>query len=83
VERLRLQRARLGERLTAEVLKDLFKVALARRRLADAKLGPEERLELEVAVLAASSALDVLTDGEFSREEQTLKVKAGNFGEKR
>ena len=66
VERLRAQRGRLTERVIAAVLKELTNWQRARLRLLDSELTPEEQLSLEVQLLTAESALDVLTDGLFS-----------------
>lgn len=83
VERLRVERARLAEQVTSQVLKGLFRVLRARSRLAELLLTVEERSELELELLEAVSLLDVLTDGEFGREEQRRALQAGNFTEKR
>jgi len=63
VERLRLERERAVERLTARVLERLFAWHLASSRLAEAD--DDQRLRLELERLAAEAELDVLTGGWF------------------
>jgi hypothetical protein len=70
VERLRAQQERANERVVASVLKQLFTWRRAQVHLLDAELSPEDRLRYEVEQLEAEAALDVLTDGLFSRERR-------------
>jgi len=70
LERLRIQRERVRERLVASLLKELFAWQRARARLLnDADTLPEEeRAAVESELEHAGAALDVLTDGAFSEE---------------
>ena len=70
VERLRIQRERVRERVVELLLKHLFAWQRARGRLLAAldTLGDDERAELEAELDSARAALDVLTDGAFSDE---------------
>jgi hypothetical protein len=73
VERLRLERGRVAERLRARVLDRLFAwySALSRLETADA----EERPRLEIERLSAEAELDVLTGGWFG--ERLLELGIG------
>jgi len=75
VERLRLERERAGERLTARVLDRLFAWHLASSRLAEAD--DEQRLRLELERLAAEVELDVLTGGWFGARLAELGLGKG------
>lgn len=67
IEQLRVDYAHSAERLALLVLKHLFSWQRARARLSAGDLDLEDSLMLELDVLEAAAALDVLTDGVFSR----------------
>lgn len=75
VERLRLERERAAERLTARVLERLFAWHLATSRLAEAD--DDQRLRLDLERLAAEVELDVLTGGWFGARLAELGLGAG------
>lgn len=67
IEQLRVDYAQSAERLALLVLKHLFSWQRARARLSVGDVDPEDSLALELDMLEAGAALDVLTDGVFSR----------------
>lgn len=76
VERLRVQREKVRERVVELLLKHLHAWQRARSRLlvATEALGDEERALMEAELDAAEAALDVLTDGAFSDERPLLEA---------
>jgi len=80
VERLRIQRERVRERIVASFLKELFAWQRARARLLNEAetLPEEERAVLEVELEHAVAALDVLTDGAFSEELARMPGQGGS-----
>jgi len=75
VERLRIERERAAERLTARVLERLFAWHLATSRVAEAD--DDQRLRLELERLAAEVELDVLTGGWFGARLAELGLGGG------
>ena len=67
IERLRADRAEAEARLTARVLDLLFAWQRARALEARLDLAPDERLAASLKVLECEAALDVATDGWFTR----------------
>ncbi len=67
IERLRDQRAEAQAKLVGHVLDLLFAWQRASTAAADPKRTPEERLEATLRRIEAEAALDVTTDGWFSR----------------
>lgn len=67
IERLRDARAEAQTKATARVLDLLFAWQRAQTALADPKRTPEERTEATLRRIEAETALDVCTDGWFSR----------------
>jgi hypothetical protein len=67
IERLRADRAEAQARVVAHALDHLFTWQRAATAEADPKRTPEERLEGTLRRLEAEAALDVATDGWFSR----------------
>ncbi|HET9934430.1 MAG TPA: hypothetical protein VFQ35_27190, partial [Polyangiaceae bacterium] len=76
VERLRIQRERVRERVIELLLKHLFTWQRARSRLLTGgdTLSDEERALGEAELDSARAALDVLTDGAFSDELPRLEA---------
>src|SRR5690606_9595597 len=70
VEHLRQQHAEAMDRLVLGVLKHLFVWQRARARLAAGDLDPESELALALDAFEAELALDVLTEGFFSRHRR-------------
>jgi hypothetical protein len=67
LERLRRERADAQRKLVDRVLELLFAWQRARAREADPERKPEERLDATLDAVEAEIALDVLTDGWFTR----------------
>lgn len=67
VEHLRLDHAQSTEKLALLVLRHLFSWQRARGRLLSEELDAEGSLGLELDILEAETALDVLTDGFFAK----------------
>jgi hypothetical protein len=78
VERLRMQRDRVRERVVELLLKHLHAWQRARSRLlaTSEALGDEERASVEAELDSAEAALDVLTDGAFSAELPSIEGSA-------
>lgn len=76
VERLRIQRERVRERVIELLLKHLFAWQRARSRLLTGSetLSDDERALGEAELDSARAALDVLTDGAFSEELPRLEA---------